>query len=60
MAYYVATLTRNLYRQKSKWTEEDEERLQSCISTLQGKGLMGGVDTINTKWLKSLKQRIGE
>lgn len=45
---------------KSKWTEEDEERLQSCISTLQGKGLMGGVDTINTKWLKSLKQRIGE
>ena len=43
--------------QKPKWTEEDEERLQSCISTLQGKGLMGGVDTINTKWLKSLKQR---
>lgn len=43
---------------KPKWTDEDEERLQSCISTLQGKGLMGGVDTVNTKWLKSLKQRM--
>ena len=44
--------------QKPKWTEEDEERLQSCISSFQGKGLMGGVDTIDTKWLKSLKQRM--
>lgn len=43
---------------KSKWTDEDEERLQSCIIALQGKGLMGGVDTVDTKWLKSLKQRI--
>lgn len=42
-----------------KWTEEDEKRLQSCISTLQVKSLIGDVDTINTKWLKSLKQRIG-
>jgi hypothetical protein len=44
--------------QKPKWTDEDEERLQSCIIELQGKGLMGGVDTIDTKWLKSLKQRL--
>lgn len=45
---------------KPKWTDEDEERLQSCIIALQGKGLMGGVDTIDTKWLKSLKQRMEE
>ena len=45
-------------KQESKWTDEDEKRLQSCIIELQGKGLMGGVDTIDTKWLKSLKQRI--
>ena len=44
---------------KPKWTDEDEERLQSCIIALQGKGLMGGVDTMDSKWLKSLKQRIG-
>lgn len=43
---------------KPKWSDEDEKRLQSCIIELQGKGLMGGVDTIDTKWLKSLKQRI--
>lgn len=43
---------------KPMWTDEDEKRLQSCIIALQGKGLMGGVDTIDTKWLKSLKQRI--
>ena len=43
---------------KPKWSDEDEKRLQSCIVELQGKGLMGGVDTIDTKWLKSLKQRI--
>ena len=43
---------------KPMWTDEDEKRLQSCIIELQGKGLMGGVDTIDTKWLKSLKQRI--
>lgn len=44
---------------KPKWTDEDEERLQSCIIALQGKGLMGGVDTMDSKWLKSLKQRMG-
>lgn len=43
---------------KPKWTDEDEERLRSCIIELQGKGLMGGVDTMDSKWLKSLKQRI--
>lgn len=43
---------------KSKWTDEDEERLQSCIIELQGKGLMGGVDTMDSKLLKSLKQRM--
>lgn len=41
--------------EKPNWSEEDEKRLQSCISSLKGKGLMGGVDTINSKWLKSLK-----
>lgn len=45
---------------KPKWTDEDEERLQSCIIALQGKGLMGGVDTMDSKWLKSLKQRMEE
>lgn len=44
--------------QKPKWSDEDEERLQSCIIALQGKGLMGGVDTMDSKWLKSLKQRL--
>ena len=46
--------------EKPMWTDEDEKRLQSCIIELQGKGLMGGVDTIDTKWLKSLKQRMEE
>jgi len=45
---------------KPKWSDEDEKRLQSCIVELQGKGLMGSVDTIDTKWLKSLKQRMEE
>ena len=44
--------------EKSKWTDEDEERLQSCIITLQGNSHIRGVDTIDTKWLKSLKQRM--
>ena len=45
--------------QKSSWTKEDDVRLQACIDTLQAKSLMGKVDTVMTKWLKSLKQRIG-
>jgi hypothetical protein len=42
---------------KQKWSEEDEARLQSCLNILQAKGFMGITETINTKWLKSLKQR---
>ncbi len=40
------------------WSEEDEGRLQSCLNILQAKGIIGVTDTINTKWLKSLKQRL--
>ena len=52
-----------LERQKQKssnWNEEDEARLQSCINILQvqAKGFMGITETINTKWLKSIKNRI--
>ena len=43
--------------QKQEWTEEDEKRLQSCLTILQVKGIMGVYDTPNTKWLKSLKDR---
>ena len=49
---------RKIEQNLAMWTDEDEERLQSCIIALQGKGLMGGVDTMDSKWLKSLKQRI--
>ena len=42
---------------KSAWSEKDEERLQSCLNILQAKGIMGVTETINTKWLKSLKER---
>ena len=45
--------------QNHAWSEEDEERFQSCLYILQAKGFMGVTETINTKWLKSLKQRIG-
>ena len=45
--------------QKPAWSEDDEKRLQSCINILKAKSLMGKVDTANTMWLKSLKQRIG-
>jgi len=40
------------------WSEEDEKRLQSCLNILQAKGIMGATETINTKWLKSLKDRV--
>ena len=43
--------------QKPTWSEEDEVRLQACIDTLQAKSIMGKVDTIQTNWLRSLKQR---
>jgi len=45
--------------QKPAWSEEDDVRLQACIDALQTKSICGKVDTIMTKWLKSLKQRIG-
>ena len=43
--------------QKSAWSEEDEERLKSCLNILQAKGIMGVTETVNTKWLKSLKDK---
>lgn len=45
---------------QKEWNEDDEKRLQSCINILKAKSLMGKVDTANTMWLKSLKERIGE
>ena len=48
---------RGLAQQKSAWSEEDEKRLQSCLNILQAKGIMGVTETVNTKWLKSLKER---
>ncbi len=41
--------------QRPAWSEEDEERLQSCLNILQAKGFMGVSDTIDTKWLKSIR-----
>lgn len=37
------------------WSEEDEARFESCIEVLQ---TSDGYDTINAKWLKSLKDRV--
>ncbi len=54
---YITWLEKQV-EQKHTWNEEDEERLQSCLNILQAKGLMGVTETINTKWLKSLKNRI--
>jgi len=44
-------------KQKLAWSDEDEKRLKSCLNILQPKTLVGNVETINTKWLKSLKER---
>lgn len=44
--------------EQKPWSEEDEVRLQACLDTLQAKTLMGKVDTVMTKWLKSLKNRV--
>ncbi len=41
----------------AEWSEEDEKRLNSCLNILRPKTILGNVETINTKWLKSLKQR---
>ena len=43
---------------KPAWSKEDDVRLQACIDALQAESLMGKVDTVMTKWLESLKQRI--
>ena len=42
---------------KQEWSEEDEKRFKSCLNILQAKGLIGVTDTINSNWLKSLKDR---
>ena len=42
----------------SAWNEEDEQRLNSCLNILQAKTFVGNTETINTKWLKSLKGRV--
>ena len=60
MAYYVATLTRNLYRQKSKWTEEDEELCQDALDVFEALG--NGLEPLEDyhklyDWLKRIKQR---
>jgi hypothetical protein len=44
--------------QKPAWSKEDEERQQSCLNTLQAKGIVGVTETVNSKWLKSLKGRM--
>ena len=41
--------------QKPAWSEEDEARFESCIKVLQ---TSDGYETINTKWFKSLKDRV--
>ena len=40
--------------QKPAWSEEDEAKFESCIKVLQ---TSDGYDTINTKWLKSIKDK---
>ena len=42
--------------QKPAWSEEDEERYKSCLQKL-GTGNLAQPETINTIWLKSLKER---
>lgn len=53
MACYVATLTRNLYRQKSKWSYEDEANLNNiiwlCNNCLNGE---------ETTWIPSQAEKI--
>jgi len=44
----VDNLHNYLYgEQKSSWSEEDEERLQSCLNILQAKGIVGITETVN-------------
>ena len=54
----VDNLHNYLYsEQKSVWSEEDEERFVSCLQRL-GTSNLEQPETINTIWLKSLKDRI--
>ena len=43
------------FKVEPAWSEEDEARFKSCIKILQASD---GHDTINTKWLNSLKERV--
>lgn len=43
--------------QKPTWSEEDEERYVSCLQRLST-GNLKQPETINTVWLKSLKERM--
>ena len=42
----------------AEWSEEDEQRLNTCLYILQPKTFVGNTETTNTKWLKSLKDRV--
>lgn len=44
-------------KQESAWSDEDEERFLSCLKIL-GTGNIEQPDTINTMWLKSIKNRV--
>ena len=48
---------RDRVQSKQEWTKEDEKRFKSCLNILQPKTLLGNIETINTKWFKSLKDR---
>lgn len=47
----------NIEQIPTGWSEEDEERYLSCLKRL-GTGDIRQPETINTVWLKSLKDRI--
>ena len=63
MSYYVATLTRNLYRQKPKWNEEDEKNWLGIMDEIEANKSDAPDHDIETYdrflyWLESLKQRM--
>ena len=43
---------------KQEWSEEDEERYDSCIACIRACSTGDGVDIANIEWLKSIKQRM--
>ena len=49
---------KKIEQKPTNWSEEDEHRLNSCLNILQPKTFVGNTETINTKWLKSLKGRV--